>query len=80
MDILKKIFPLSWAYTKDVTNLIIGIIIYAIGGGIAATVFGLLAAIPFIGFIFGAVAGIIGLYSTAGIVLQILIFTKVIKD
>ena len=27
MDALKKIFPLSWKYTKDVANLIIGIIV-----------------------------------------------------
>ena len=32
MDALKKIFPLSWKYTKDVANLIIGIIIYIVVG------------------------------------------------
>ena len=32
MDALKKIFPLSWKYTKDVANLIIGIIVYIVVG------------------------------------------------
>jgi len=80
MDILKKIFPLSWAFTKDVANLIIGILIYVVGGAIAGAIIGLLAAIPVIGIIFGLVGSLIGIYSLAGIVIQILVFTKVLKD
>jgi uncharacterized membrane protein len=80
MDILKKIFPLSWAYTKDVANLIIGILIYIVGGAIAGAVIGFLSAIPVIGLVFGLVGSLIGIYSLAGIVLQILVFTKVLKD
>lgn len=80
MDILKKIFPLSWAFTKDVANFIIGILIYVVGGAIAGAIIGLLAAIPVIGIIFGLVGSLIGIYSLAGIVIQILVFTKVLKD
>ena len=38
MDALKKIFPLSWKYTKDVANLLIGIIIYIVVGIVAGVV------------------------------------------
>ena len=34
MDLLKKIFPLSFKYVKDVKDLIVGIILYVIGGAI----------------------------------------------
>lgn len=88
MDLLKKIFPLSWKFKADLTNFIIGIIIYIIAGAIAGlliwvptfianlvpVVGGLLAAV------IGAVGGLIELYVLIGIVLQILLFAKVIKD
>ena len=80
MELLKKIFPLSWKYTQDITNLIIGILIYVVGGAIAGAIIGILGQIPIIGFIFGLVGAVVGLYAFAGIVLQILIYTKVIKD
>ena len=80
MELLKKIFPLSWKYTQDITNLIIGILIYVVGGAIAGFIISILGQIPIIGFIFGLVGAVVGLYAFAGIVLQILIYTKVIKD
>ena len=80
MELLKKIFPLSWKYTQDVANLIIGILIYIVGGAIAGAIIGILGALPVIGFIFGLVGGLVGLYAFVGIVLQILVFAKVIKD
>lgn len=81
MDILKKIFPLSWAFTKDVANFIIGIIIYVVAGAVIGAVAGFLAVIiPLVGFVFGLVGSLIGIYCTAGIVIQILVFAKVLKD
>ena len=46
MDILKKLFPLSFKMTGSVANLIIGTIIYLVVGIIVGAVSGLLAAIP----------------------------------
>lgn len=88
MDILKKIFPLSWKFTKDVGNFIVGIIIYILLGfvfGLVAGLVGLLVSgIPVVGAIIiwalGAIGSVIGLYSLIGLVLLILVFCKVIKD
>ena len=88
MDLLKKIFPLSWKYKKDAKDLIIGIIIYLVAGAIAGVLItvatkiaGLLGAIGgLLAAVIGAVGGLIGLYVLIGIVLEVLLFTKVLKD
>lgn len=88
MEALKKFFPLSWKYTKDVANLIIGIIIYVVVGIIASAVITLstliIGWIPVIGWlvavVLGLVGSLVGVYVLAGIVIQILVFAKVIKD
>ena len=76
---LKKFFPISFKYADTVTNLIIGILIYIVGDIIAGAVIGLLAAIPLIGWLFGLVGSLVGLYCLAGIVIQVLVFTTVLK-
>ena len=87
MDTLKKLFPLSFKYTKSVADLVIGIIIYIVIGIIASaliTVASLITGwLPLVGGIIawalGVVGGLCGLYVLAGIVIQILVFCKVIK-
>lgn len=79
MDLLKKLFPISFNYASDVTKLIIGILIYVVGGTIAGAVIGFLAGIPVIGLIFSIVGSVLGIYCTAGIVIQVLVFLKVLK-
>ena len=73
MDILKKFFPHAFLATETV-KFITSLIIYALID------IGLLAKLPLIGFIFGLLGSLIGLYATAGIVLSILVFAKVIKE
>ena len=88
MDTLKKLFPLSWKYTKDVSNLVIGIIIHIVVAILAGAVIFLATAltgwIPFIGGLIGWALGIIGalveVYVIAGIVILLLVYFKVIKD
>ncbi len=88
MQALKKIFPLSWKYTKDVANLIIGIILYVVVGIVAGALIALstllIGWIPVVGWLvawaLGVVGSLIGVYVLAGIVIQILVFAKVIKD
>lgn len=88
METLKKFFPLSWKYTKDVANFIIGIIVYLVVGllaGVVIALSGLIVGwIPVVGGLVGIVLGLIGglvdIYVLAGIVIQILVFAKVIKD
>ena len=87
METLKKIFPLSWKYTKDVANLIIGIILYVVVGIVAGALIALstllIGWIPVIGWLvawaLGVVGSLIGVYVLAGIVIQILVFAKVTR-
>ena len=87
METLKKIFPLSFKYTKDVASLIIGILVYLVVGIIAGAVIwvaGLLTGIPVLGALLAIVLRVIGslvdVYVIAGIVIQVLVFVKVIKE
>ncbi len=79
MDTLKKIFPISFAFTKDVVNLIIGILIYVVIGAIAPIVLGILGFLPIIGWVLSIVSSLLGIYCLAGIVIQILVFCKVLN-
>ena len=88
METLKKIFPLSWKYTKDVANLIIGILVYILVGIVAGAIIALATLItgwiPVLGgilaWVLGLVGSLIGLYTLAGIIIQLLVYFKVIKD
>ncbi len=79
MDILKKVFPISFKFANDVANLIIGIIIYVVIGAIAPVVLGILGFLPVIGWILGIVASLVGIYCLAGIIIEVLVFAKVLK-
>ncbi len=88
MESLKKFFPMSWEYTKDVPNLIKGIILYVVVGLLASALIALSGLItgwiPVVGAIVGIVLRLAGalvdVYVVAGIVIQVLVYTKVIKD
>ena len=87
MDILKKIFPLSFKEMKDVKDLLINGVVYVIVAVLAAIAI-LLATmitgwVPVLGaaagWILGLVGGLIDLYAVVGIVLAVLVYFKVIK-
>ena len=79
MDFLKKLFPLSFGAT-DKDNFIKALVIY-IAALVVLTVVGmLLGGIIIIGTIIGIIGYVVDVYATAGIVLSILVFTKVIKQ
>ena len=87
METLKKFFPLSFKYTKDVPNLIIGIILQILAIAVMAVLIWLATAIvgwipvigAIIGWALGVVSSLLGLYCLVGIIIQILVFAKVIK-
>ena len=87
METLKKLFPLSFKRVDEIGNLILGILIYLVVGIIAGALIWLSTAlvgwIPIVGAILGwalgVVSSLIGLYVLAGIVIQVLVFAKVIK-
>lgn len=88
MSTLKKLFPLSWKYSNDTANLIIGIIIHLVAGVLVGALITLATFIsvwiPIVGLIIawalGVVSSLVGIYLLAGIVIEILVFAKVIKD
>lgn len=79
MDILKKIFPYSFKAKKDIGALIVNIIIYLVFDVVAGVIIGLLSGLPLIGWAFGLVGSLLGLYVTVGLILSILDYFKVIK-
>lgn len=88
MDFIKKFWGLSWKFSKDVPNLIIGIIVYLCLGFIVGLAIWLATAltgwIPVVGaliaWVLGVVSSLTGVYSLIGLILLILVFCKVIKD
>ena len=87
MDLLKKLFPISWKYKSEAKDLVIGIIIYLVAGiigGVLLGVAGLFTGIPVVGAILGillrAIGALVDLYVVAGIVIEVLLFAKVLKD
>ena len=79
MDLLKNIFPLSFRLADTVANLIIGILIYIVVSVVVGAVIGVLAWIPLIGWLLSLVGSLVGLYCLAGIVIEVLLFAKVLK-
>ena len=79
MDMLKKIFPLSFQPKPDIASLVINILIYLVVGIVVGFVIGIVAAIPLIGMIFALVGGLLDLYILAGIVISCLDYFKVLK-
>ena len=79
MDLLKKIFPFSFN-AKDVTALVIAIVLYVVGGGLVGLVFGLLSKIPLVGILFGIVGWLVGVFCLVGLVLAVLTYFNLIKE
>ena len=79
MDKLKLLFPISFKYADSVANLIIGILIYVVGSAIAGVILGWLSILPIVGLIFSLVGSVLGIYCLEGIVIEVLLFAKVLK-
>lgn len=79
MDMLKKYFPYSFG-AKDLKELIIKIIVYVVVGVVVGTVCSIIGLIPVIGAIIGWLVGTVAnVYTTAGWVLAILDYLKILK-
>ena len=78
MDIMKKIFPLSFKYTKNVVDLIVGIIVYILVGAIGGVAIFIASLIPVVGILVSIVGWILDVYVAIGVILLILAFLKVI--
>ncbi len=79
MDMLKKYFPYSFG-AKDLTALIIKVIVYFVAGVIVGTIASVIGLIPLIGPIIGWALGLVAnIYTTAGWIIAILDYLKVLK-
>jgi hypothetical protein len=78
MELLQRIFPLSFG-KKDLAGLIITILIYLVVGAVLGAVVALLAKIPIIGFIFALIGSLIGIYIFAGLVILILVYLNLLR-
>ena len=79
MDLLKKILPISFK-ASDKDGLIKALIIYIAAIVIMAFIGILLGWLPLIGILLAAIGFVVEFYSICGIIVAILVFTKVIKD
>lgn len=81
MDILKKVFPISFNYASDVAQLIIGILIYVVASVVASVVLWLAGTLTLglLGGLLSIVGWVVNVYVISGIVIQILVFLKVLN-
>ena len=78
LNSIKPYFPQAFK-SNDLKSFVIALVIYAVIAGVLGWVLGLLTFIPILGFIFKVVGWLVSLYCTAGIILAILVFLKVVK-
>ena len=79
MDILKKLFPLSFTNKKDVVALIINVLIQLVVGIGIGVLIAIFVHLPIVGWIIGICGGLVDLYVLVGIILSILDYLKVLK-
>lgn len=75
---LKKYFPAS-ARATELVGLVISIIIYLVAPSLFGLVVKIFSGVPLIGWLFGVVAGLLGLYCFIGIIVSLVIYFKNVK-
>ena len=79
METLKKIFPFSFKEKKDVTALVVTVIIMVLLGAVCGIFIAFFSKFPLIGWTISLAGSLIDLYVTASIVLTFLDYFMVIK-
>ena len=78
MDVLKKIFPLSFKCAEK-NDFITSLVIYGVAAVVAAILIAVLRFVPVLSILVSLTGYLAEVYITAGIALSILVFIKVIK-
>lgn len=78
MGVIKSLFPQAMQ-AKDLKGLLVAILIYVIVNFVGGFVLGLLDALPLIGFVFGLLGWVLGIYCGVGVIVAILVFFKIVK-
>lgn len=80
MEMLKKFWPTPFRIKpKDVTSLVVQLVIFVVVCAVVGTLIALLAKIPVLGILFGIVGGLLELYALIGIVLSVLVYFDMLK-
>lgn len=82
MDILKKVFPISYVSKRKDTNALVRsallyaavLVVYFLIGAVLGYLFGTLVA-----WLLGLFGILVGLYGTGGLILSVLIYCGIIK-
>ena len=77
MCLMKSLFPHAM-HAYDSKGLLIAVLIYVVVYCVGGIVLGFLDGIPLLGFVFGAIGWVLGIYCTVGIIVTLLVFLKVI--
>ena len=78
LDTLKKLFPFSFG-EKDLANLILTIILYAVINAAAGALIKGFSWVPILSVPFILIGSLAGIYATAGIIIAILVYEKAVK-
>ena len=81
MDMLKKLFPLSFGKVKaqDTNSLIVAVIVYVVAMLVSGLVMKLLGWIPLLGWLLGLCGWVLEIYCVTGLVLAVLKFLNKVK-
>ena len=80
MDFLKTLWPTPFKIKpKNLASFLVQLIIFIVVVAIVGLLIGILSGIPILGWVFGIIGSLIGIYNIVGIVLCILVFLDVIK-
>ncbi len=80
IDYLKMIWPTPFkVQEKNVVSLVIQLVIFLVVCAVAGVLLGWLTGIPVVGFIFGILGSLMGIYSLVGIVLAVLKFLGMVR-
>ena len=80
MDFLKTLWPTPFKIKpKNLASFLIQLIIFVVIVAIVGVLIGVLSGIPIVGWVFGIIGSLIGIYNIVGIVLCILVFADVLK-
>ena len=76
---MKKLFPYSFQKKKELRDLIINIVVYAVAAILVGVVIGICANIPVIKLLTGLAGTVAEVYVVAGIALSVLDYMKILK-
>ena len=79
METLRKFFPYSFQYKKDIGALIVNILLHIVAGIVINFVLALCLIIPVINIIAVLASKLVELYLAIGVILSVLDYLKVIK-